>query len=81
MSNKKPERDIQTRRQLFDFLQGQMQVTYTDLKENQRYLHESSLIKSYIIEVNTPTVWNGNSNEWLAGETVPWKNLCLFYSL
>jgi hypothetical protein len=65
MSNKKPERDIQTRRQLFDFLQGQMQATYTDLKENQRYSHESSLIKSYIIEVNTPTVWNGNSNEWL----------------
>jgi hypothetical protein len=65
MSPKKPERNIQTRRQLFDFLQSQMQTTYADLKENQRFSHESSLIKSYIFEVNTSEALSGNSNEWL----------------
>jgi hypothetical protein len=65
MSPKKPERNIQTRRQLFDFLQEQMQTTYADLKENQRLSYESSLIKSYIFEVNTPEPMNGNSEEWL----------------
>jgi hypothetical protein len=65
MSPKKSERNIQTRRQLFDFLQGQMRGTYTDLKENQRLSYESSLIKSYIFEVNTPEPLNGNTNEWL----------------
>ena len=60
MSPKKPELNIQTRRQLFDFLQGQMQTTYADLKVNQRLSHESSLIKSYIFEVNTPEPLNEN---------------------
>jgi hypothetical protein len=65
MSPKKPERNIRTRRQLFDFLQSQIQATYSDLKENQRLSYESSLIKSYIFEVNAPELLNGKPNEWM----------------
>ena len=65
MSSKKPERNIQTRRQLFDFLQNQMQTTYSDLKESQRLSYESSLIKSYIFEVNNPHPADGLSYDWL----------------
>lgn len=53
MQKNKQKRDIQSRRDLFDFFQSQMQSIYTDLKENQRYSYESNLIKSYIFEVNS----------------------------
>jgi hypothetical protein len=45
------QRNIQTRRQLFDFLQSQMQTAYRNLLDNQRLEYESSLIKSYIFEI------------------------------
>ncbi|MDP8239221.1 MAG: hypothetical protein P9X24_09030 [Candidatus Hatepunaea meridiana] len=49
------ERNIQTRRQLFDFLQGQMMTAYESLLQRQRLDFESTLIKSYVIEVDVPT--------------------------
>lgn len=63
MVNKKAGRDILTRRQLFDFLQGQMQTAFPDLKENQRFSHESNLVKSYILEVNSPSSSIGITEE------------------
>ncbi len=48
------ERNIRTRQQLFDFLQSQMQITYEGLREEQRLGFESSLIKTYVFEVNPP---------------------------
>jgi len=47
-------RNIQTRRELFDFLQSQMQTAYRELREKQRLEFESSLVKSYIFEVDLP---------------------------
>ena len=47
--------NIQTRRQLYDWLQAQMQTAYKELSERQRLKFESTLIKSYIFEVNTPS--------------------------
>lgn len=48
------ENKISSRRQLFDYLQSQMQSSYSDIKEHQKIAFESNLIKSYILEVNTP---------------------------
>lgn len=67
MSAKRVERNISTRRELFSLLRGQMQSTYADLRENQRLAYESSLIKSYVFEVNSPIgqLDNQYSTEWL----------------
>lgn len=54
MATNASQRNIETRQQLFDFLQSQMQVTYEGLKEEHRLSFESSLIKTYIFEVNAP---------------------------
>lgn len=64
MAPKNIERNFQTRRQLFDFLQGQMQSTYSDIKKNERLSHESNLIKSYILEVNNSDIYE-RSNDWI----------------
>lgn len=45
---------IQTRKQLYDFLQSQMQNSYDDLSENQKLNKENTLVKSYILEVDLP---------------------------
>ncbi len=67
MAGKKVERNISNRRQLFDLLRNQMQTTFSDLKEKQRLSYESSLIKSYLFEVNRPEANENslNSVEWL----------------
>src|SRR3972149_9473190 len=54
MAGASDERNIQTRAELFDFLQSQMQTAYRDLKERQRLESESTLIKSYVFEVDLP---------------------------
>lgn len=65
MTPKKAESHILSRRQLFDFLQGQMQDSYTSLKETQRLSNESNLIKSYIIEANSTDRFTENPEGWL----------------
>ncbi|MCC7353447.1 MAG: hypothetical protein IT330_06770 [Anaerolineae bacterium] len=59
----KERRNIQTRQQLFDFLQSQMQTAYRSLREEQRLESESSLIKSYIFEVDLPATLNGSQEK------------------
>ncbi|MGH7453704.1 MAG: hypothetical protein ACRENG_20310 [bacterium] len=54
MKTNSKTRNIQTRRELFDFLQSQMQTAYRELREKQRLEFESSLVKSYIFEVDLP---------------------------
>lgn len=54
MAGSADRRNIQTRANLFDFLQSQMQTAYRDLKEKQRLESESTLIKSYLFEVDLP---------------------------
>ncbi|RLG20547.1 hypothetical protein DRN74_05205 [Candidatus Micrarchaeota archaeon] len=54
MARGRLKRDIQTRQQLFDFLQAQMQTAYRSLHKSQRLEFESTLIKSYIFEVDVP---------------------------
>ncbi len=54
MASSAAARDISTRQQLFDLLQSQMQVTYEGLKEEKRLDFESSLIKTYLFEVDCP---------------------------
>jgi hypothetical protein len=44
---------ITTRRELYDFLQSQMHSAYDELRETQRLPSESTLVKSYIVEVDT----------------------------
>ncbi|OGK10618.1 MAG: hypothetical protein A2Y63_04150 [Candidatus Riflebacteria bacterium RBG_13_59_9] len=41
--------------ELFDFLQAQMHTAYRELADQQRLESESTLIKSYIFEVDLPT--------------------------
>lgn len=58
---KKDNKDIiQTRKQLFNFLQSQMQNSYDNLNESQKLNKENTLVKSYIIEVDLPE--NPNSD-------------------
>jgi hypothetical protein len=49
------QRTIESRVDLFDFLQAQMHTAYRELSEQQRLESESTLIKSYIFEVDLPT--------------------------
>lgn len=51
-SKQSTRRNIQSRKELFEFLQGQMQTSYRDLLDRQRLQNESTLIKSYIFEAN-----------------------------
>ncbi len=53
MSKAKP-RDIQSRLELFELLQSQMQTAYHGLREDQRLKYESLLVKSYVFEVDIP---------------------------
>lgn len=46
--------DIQSRRDLFDYLEEQMNATYRQVLESQRLEYESTFLKSYLVEVN----WN-----------------------
>ncbi|MFZ0033493.1 MAG: hypothetical protein WAK60_00715 [Sedimentisphaerales bacterium] len=46
--------NIQTRAELFEFLQSQMQRVYGELRTQQRLEYESSQIKSYLLEVDIP---------------------------
>ncbi len=43
---------IATRRELYDYLQSQMHSAYDELRESQRLPSESTLVKSYIVEVD-----------------------------
>jgi hypothetical protein len=47
-------RTIESRIDLFEFLQSQMQTAYRELSDQQRLESESTLIKSYIFEVDLP---------------------------
>ena len=49
------QRKIESRVDLFDFLQAQMQTTYRELEDQQRLESESSLVKSYLFEVDVPS--------------------------
>ena len=49
------QRKIESRVELFDFLQAQMQTAYGELGDQQRLESESTLIKSYLFEVDLPS--------------------------
>ena len=53
---KKSDRNILTRRDLFEFLQEQMQTAYRELYDKKRLEYESTLIKTYLLEVDTKRV-------------------------
>jgi len=54
MAEIEKDRNIHNRRELFDFLQTQMQAAYRELQESQRLESESTLVKSYILEIDLP---------------------------
>lgn len=54
MKTKAIQPAIQTRDQLYRFLQEQMCCTYQEVKENKKLSNENTLVKSYVFEVDLP---------------------------
>lgn len=54
LKNEAKKQKIETRIQLYNFLQDQMSYTYAEVKDEKKLSYESTLVKSYIFEVDLP---------------------------